>query len=176
MAGQEAGNRPRREHHRGHQQQHTGTHFVLAVAVTPAPYTIGSPQAERQATPKSARKGRFQPWTWETENGRGREATTDPNSPRCRRLSGGSDGDRSSDTTIAVDTVPVRPAPPRRRVGTSGRASYQQPRARKLDSEDQSRLHAAAAGRSLRSLGAEFGISHEAVRSLLRTAELVEMA
>jgi DNA-binding CsgD family transcriptional regulator len=56
-------------------------------------------------------------------------------------------------------------------VGRSQRDAYQVPRARKLTADEQSRLRAVADGRSLRSLGAEFGISHEAVRTILRERE-----
>ena len=52
--------------------------------------------------------------------------------------------------------------------GRSKRASYHGPRPRKLAPEREEAIRAYAGNRSLRELAAEFGVSHETVRSVLR--------
>ena len=59
--------------------------------------------------------------------------------------------------------------PDRRRVGRSRRDGYQAPRARKLSPDQEAALRRVAPGRSLRALAADFGVSHETVRAVLRT-------
>ena len=63
----------------------------------------------------------------------------------------------------------IATAPDRRPTGQSGREGYQRPRARKLTVEDQDAVRLEAdKGRSLRSLAAEFGVSHESIRTVVR--------
>ena len=56
--------------------------------------------------------------------------------------------------------------------GRSQRASYHTPRGRRLSPEQESTIRATAGNRSLRDLAAEFGISHETVRAVLRSPAL----
>ncbi len=67
--------------------------------------------------------------------------------------------------------VVIAEAPPRRVSGRSQRASYHTPRPRKLSPEQEAAIRALAFTKSLRSLGTEFGVSHETVRRVLRDAE-----
>ena len=63
----------------------------------------------------------------------------------------------------------IAAAPERSPAGRSRRERYQRPRPRKLTSEDQDAVRLEAGkGRSLRSLAAEFGVSHETIRTVLR--------
>ena len=64
--------------------------------------------------------------------------------------------------------VVIAEAPPRRVSGRSKRASYQAPRRRKLSPEQEAAIRALAQTRSLRALAADFGVSHETVRAVLR--------
>ena len=64
--------------------------------------------------------------------------------------------------------VVIAAAPPRRVSGRSKRASYQGPRRRKLTADQEAGIRAAAGNRSLRSLAADVGVSHETVRAVLR--------
>ena len=66
-----------------------------------------------------------------------------------------------------TEPIDVAVAPPRRVSGPSQRSSYQAPRRRTLSSEQEAAIRALAATRSLRSLAAEFGVSHETVRAVL---------
>ena len=52
--------------------------------------------------------------------------------------------------------------------GQSKRASSHIPRQRKLSPEQEGAILALAATRSLRALAADFGVSHETVRAVLR--------
>ena len=58
--------------------------------------------------------------------------------------------------------------PPRRVSGDSRRAAYRSPRQRKLTVEQEIAIRAVAATKSLRSLAADFGVSHATVRAVLR--------
>ncbi len=68
-----------------------------------------------------------------------------------------------------TEPVVVAPVPPRRVGGQSNRAAYQTPRPRKLSPEKEAAIRAEAGNRTLRSLAAEFGVSHETIRAVLRT-------
>jgi hypothetical protein len=57
-------------------------------------------------------------------------------------------------------------------VGRSRRDAYRQPRKRKLTPAQQDRILAGAGSRSLRELAAEFGVSTETIRSVLRQRSL----
>lgn len=83
----------------------------------------------------------------------------------------GSDGGRSNARTTATGFVLVGLPPTRRTVGASGRASYARDRPRQLSAEERAAVHALARTKSLRSLAADFGVSHETVRRVLREAE-----
>ena len=61
--------------------------------------------------------------------------------------------------------------PARRLSGRSERASYHTPRRRKLSPEQETAIRAEAGYRSLRELAAEFGVSHETIRAVVRSAE-----
>jgi len=79
---------------------------------------------------------------------------------------------RGSDSHIrhVLDgTVVIAVAPERSRSGVSRRESYQRPRPRKLtiNERDAVRLEADKA-RTLRTLAAEFGVTHETIRAILR--------
>src|SRR6478735_4702548 len=81
---------------------------------------------------------------------------------------GGSDGDRSRTRTMPAGYVAVASAPPRRTVGTSGRAPYQRARGLRLTSSDRAAIgHAAAVGSSHRELAKHFGVNHEAIREVV---------
>ncbi len=69
---------------------------------------------------------------------------------------------------LSPGTVVMAEAPPRRVSGRSQRTSYHTPRRRKLTVEQEVAVRFLAATRSLRSLAAEFGVSHETVRAVLR--------
>ena len=77
---------------------------------------------------------------------------------------------RASDTHIRHESglVVIAEAPSRRVSGRSKRASYHVLRRRKLSPEQESAIRAEAGNRSLRSLAADFGVSHETVRSTLQ--------
>ena len=62
----------------------------------------------------------------------------------------------------------LRPLPRRRRCGSGARYSV---RARKLSPAEEAAVRALAATRSLRALAADFGVSHETVRAVLRGVE-----
>ncbi len=64
-----------------------------------------------------------------------------------------------------VATPDLRALPRRRRCGTSGRYVL---RARKITPAEASTIRAQAGTKSLRTLAAEFGVSHETVRAVLR--------
>ena len=81
---------------------------------------------------------------------------------------GGSDGGRFRGCIRPVDALVIAAPPPRRVSGKSLRASYHEPRKRKLSPEQEAAIRALAQTRSLRALAAEFGVSHETVRGALR--------
>ncbi len=64
--------------------------------------------------------------------------------------------------------VVIAKAPERQPAGRSRREGYQTPRARKLTPEQEKAIRALAGTGSLRSLAADFGVSHETVRAALR--------
>jgi DNA-binding NarL/FixJ family response regulator len=67
------------------------------------------------------------------------------------------------DGTVVIATAPIR-----RVSGRSKRASYQTPRRRKLSPEQEAAIRANAGNHSLRELAAEFGVSHETIRTVRR--------
>jgi hypothetical protein len=58
--------------------------------------------------------------------------------------------------------------PPRRVSGKSRRVSSQVPRGRKLAPDQEAAIRALAGSKSLRSFAADFGVSHETIRKVLR--------
>ena len=80
----------------------------------------------------------------------------------------GSDGDRFRGCILPVDGLAFAQPPPLRLSGKSLRASYHEPRKRKLTAEQEAAIRAEAGARSLRELAADFGVSHETVRVVLR--------
>ena len=62
----------------------------------------------------------------------------------------------------------IAEAPPRRVSGRSKRASYHTPRRRKLSPEQEAAIRSLVPTKSLRELAAEFGVSHETVRTACR--------
>ncbi len=70
-----------------------------------------------------------------------------------------------------TEPVGVTAVPPCCVAGQSKRVGDHSPRRRKLSAEQEAAIRALAATRSLRTLAAEFGVSHETVRSVLRASE-----
>ena len=58
--------------------------------------------------------------------------------------------------------------PPLRVAGRSKRATYRSPRQRKLSAEQVEAIRAEVGNRTLRELAAEYGVSHETIRTVLR--------
>ena len=58
--------------------------------------------------------------------------------------------------------------PQRRRAGRSRRGTYHRPRPRKLSPEQAAAIRCGAGSGFLRERAAEFGVSHETVRGVLR--------
>ena len=104
----------------------------------------------RAPTVSKSMKGRN--WLFTVTNRRKRRGSV--SSPRHDNLG-----------TAPIDIAVV---PPRRVSGRTKRASCQLPRKRKLSSEQVGAIRAYAATKSLRSLAADFGVSHETVRSVIR--------
>jgi hypothetical protein len=69
-----------------------------------------------------------------------------------------------------TDTKPIDIAvvPPRRVSGRSKRTAYHVPRRRKLSSEQEAVILREASNGTLRDSAAEFGVSHETIRAVLR--------
>ena len=80
---------------------------------------------------------------------------------------GGSDGDRSRANPLPQGAVIIGHAPARRQVGISARSPYNQPRPRRLTLSERAAVLVAAPNRTLRELAADFGVSHETIRSVL---------
>ena len=70
--------------------------------------------------------------------------------------------------SLGTEPIDIGPVPPRRLSGRSRRASYQSPRRSKLTTSQKATIRANAASRTLRELAAEFGVSHETIRTVLR--------
>ena len=70
-----------------------------------------------------------------------------------------------------VELVGLPPA--RRTSGRSGRAPYSTQRPRQLTDEERGVIRSLAKTKTLRSLAADFGVSHETVRRMLRDAEMI---
>ena len=69
---------------------------------------------------------------------------------------------------LAAPPIVVAAAPPRRVAGLSERAANHAPPRRKRSPEQEASIRTEAGNRSLRELAADFGVSHETVRAVLR--------
>ncbi len=67
------------------------------------------------------------------------------------------------------EPIAVCAPPPRRTVGRCGRSPSQADRPRRLNTDQITAIRALAQTKSLRSLAAEFGVSHETIRTMLRS-------
>jgi hypothetical protein len=81
---------------------------------------------------------------------------------------GGSDGDRSVGCILPIGAFLIAALPPLRVVGRSKRATYRSPRQRKLSADQVEAIRAEAGNSTLRQLAAEFEVSHETIRTVLR--------
>ena len=70
--------------------------------------------------------------------------------------------------TPGTEPIDIAVVPPRRLSGKSQRAALQLPRQAKLTPSEQASIRAIGNNRSLRELAAEFGVSHETIRTVLR--------
>ena len=70
--------------------------------------------------------------------------------------------------TRVTDTIDIASVPPRRLTGKLQRASSQSPRQGKLTASQKETIRVIAHNRSLRELAAEFGVSHETIRTIIR--------
>jgi hypothetical protein len=70
--------------------------------------------------------------------------------------------------TRGTDPIDIAVVPPRRVSGRTKRTSYHGPRQRKLSSEQEAVIRGEAGTQTLRELAAEFGVSHESIRTVLR--------
>jgi hypothetical protein len=70
--------------------------------------------------------------------------------------------------TIGTEPIDIAVVPPRRVNGRSQRSSYHAPRRRKLSPEQAATIRSEAGNRTLRDLAAEYGVSHETIRTVLR--------
>jgi hypothetical protein len=91
----------------------------------------------------------------------------------CER-GGGSDGDRSRTNPLPSGAVVIAEAPARRQVGVSARSPYQQTRPRQLSASERAAIFALAPNHTLHELAAEFGVSHETIRTVLRSSTHAE--
>ncbi len=89
---------------------------------------------------------------------------------------GGSDGGRSRARTLRPGFVVVESPPARRVVGISGRAPYSRQRDSRLTDDERAMIRSLAITKSLRSLAADLGVSHETVRAALRDEVTVAVA
>src|SRR5829696_278952 len=69
--------------------------------------------------------------------------------------------------TLGTDPIDIAAVPPRHVIGKSKRASLQVPQGRKLAPDQVVAIRALAGSKSLRSLAADFGASHEAIWAAL---------
>ena len=84
-------------------------------------------------------------------------------------------GGRFRGCILPLDALVFALPAERRRVGPSRRDAYHEPRRRKLSPEQAAAIRASAGNRSLRELAAEFGVSHETVRSVIQGAGTISV-
>jgi hypothetical protein len=87
---------------------------------------------------------------------------------RRRAEGGGTNGLRSHARTTTAVFVLVGLPPVRRMVGVSGRAPSARPRNRRHSAQERAAVRALSQTKSLRSLAADSGVSHETVRAAIR--------
>ena len=85
-----------------------------------------------------------------------------------RTCTGGSDPRRFRRCILPPDALVVALPTERRRVGRSCRDTYHEPRRRKLSPEQAAAIRGSSGNRTPRELAAEFGVSHETIRAVLR--------
>ena len=73
----------------------------------------------------------------------------------------------------ATEPIDIAVVPPRRVSGRTKRTAYCAPRQRKLSSEQEAAVRSEAGNRTLRELAAEFGVSHETIRAVVRQERAV---
>jgi hypothetical protein len=81
-------------------------------------------------------------------------------------------GDRSVGCILPVGALLIAVRPPLRVAGRTKRATYRTPRQRKLSPEQVEAIGAEAGNCTLREFAAEFGVSHETIRAVLRRTTL----
>src|SRR5215211_5338284 len=84
-----------------------------------------------------------------------------------RRKRRGSVSSARHDTT-GTEPIDIAPVPHRRLSGRLQRASSQVPRRKKLAPDQVVTIYTLASSTSLRSLAADFGVSHETIRAVVR--------
>jgi hypothetical protein len=70
--------------------------------------------------------------------------------------------------TRGTDPINIAVVPPRRLSGRSKRTAYYAPRQSKLTAEQKATIRSEAGSHTLRDLAADFGVSHETIRTVLR--------
>jgi hypothetical protein len=70
--------------------------------------------------------------------------------------------------TRGTDPIDIAVVPPRRLSGRSKRTAYHAPRQSKLTAEQKATIRSEAGSHTLRDLAADFGVSHETIRTVLR--------
>ncbi len=70
--------------------------------------------------------------------------------------------------TLGTEPIEIAAVPTRRVSGKSQRAACQTPRQGKLMASEKATIRVNADNRSLRELAAQFGVSHETIRTVLR--------
>ena len=73
-------------------------------------------------------------------------------------------------TPLPSGAILIAAPPPRQQAGQSGRSGYQRPRPRRLSSSEREAVLALAPNCTLRELAAEFGVSHETIRTVCRSS------
>ena len=103
------------------------------------------------------------------------ENGTDSLAPRSEVMKGRKQWDSVSSPRhrqLGTEPLCVAPVPPRRLAGQSKRAPYQVSKPRKLSAEEEVAIRGRAGNQTLRELAAEFGVSHETVRTVVRRGGL----
>ena len=73
-------------------------------------------------------------------------------------------------TPLPTGAIVVAAPQVRQHAGRSGRSPYQRARPRRLSPAKREAIRALAPNRTLRELAADFGVSHETVRAVLRAS------
>jgi hypothetical protein len=70
--------------------------------------------------------------------------------------------------SAGTEPIDIAVVPPRRLSGRSKRTAYHAPRQSKLTAEQKATIRSEAGSHTLRDLAADFGVSHETIRTVLR--------